>query len=82
MAGTLSFRRHAAHRWCPQGAPAKLHLQALVCLQEDDVIGVLSSKDISQLQPLGDRILIQARAELYLTSHPPWNRIQELVGHV
>ena len=28
-------------------------------LQEDDVIGVLNSKDIAQLLPIGDRILIQ-----------------------
>ena len=50
--------------------PPKLHLQVVICLQEDDVIGVLSSKDISQLKPLGDRILIQARAEMYPT--PPF----------
>lgn len=28
-------------------------------MQEDDVIGVLSSTDIAQLLPLGDRILIE-----------------------
>lgn len=32
-----------------------------VPIQEDDVIGVLNSKDIAQLLPIGDRILIQVR---------------------
>eukprot|EP00891_Asterochloris_glomerata_P002204 jgi/Astpho2/2204/Aster-03192 len=44
-------------------------LKVVVCLQEDDVIGVLSSKDISQLKPLGDRILIQARADIHPSPH-------------
>lgn len=49
--------------------PPMLHFQVVFCLQEDDVIGVLSSKDISQLKPLGDRILIQARADIHPSPH-------------
>lgn len=30
-------------------------------LQEDDVIGLLNSTDISELKPLADRVLIQVK---------------------
>ena len=65
---------------CSLGPPRSCTLQVVDCLQEDDVIGVLSSKDISELKPLGDRILIQACAELY--PRAPLYSIQELAGHV
>lgn len=29
------------------------------CVQEEDVVGVLKSEDISKMQPLGDRILVK-----------------------
>ena len=32
------------------------------CEQEDDVIGILNSKAITELVPLGDRVLIEVRA--------------------
>lgn len=32
---------------------------SIISLQEDDVIGLLNSTDISELKPLADRILIQ-----------------------
>ena len=34
-------------------------MSRLCVLQEDDVIGLLNSADISDLKPLGDRVLIE-----------------------
>lgn len=47
-----------------QGAPCILQanseaLKHVPWLQEDDVIGLLSTTNIADLQPLGDRVLIQ-----------------------
>lgn len=53
---------YASHAALPDAhtlpCPAPLPLPPS-CLQEDDVIGLLSGDDISKLQPLQDRVLIE-----------------------
>ena len=50
-------------------------------MQEDDVIGVLNSKDIAQLLPLGDRILIEASSIELILSGPDRFCIELLCRH-
>ena len=41
-------------------------LKLLLVLKEEDVIGVLNSRNIADLLPIGDRILIQVRPQASL----------------
>lgn len=52
---------HASHVWVLERVSRqRLYQSCPVCLQEDDVIGVMPAGDkIANLKPLGDRVLIK-----------------------